>query len=89
MLLNNRKERDIIFVDSKVQEYAYRITNGIYVPPYDGPPSSKNPETDQYFIYLFDYLKEFEQVFDVRHKIEKDFDLKQEFAHSFKNPALD
>lgn len=89
LLLHNRKERDIIFIDSKVQQYAYRITNGIYVPPYEGPPTSKNPEPDQFFIYLFDYLKEFEQVFDVRNKIEKDFNLKERFNQSFKNPALE
>ena len=89
LLLHNRKERDIIFVDSKVSEYAYRITNGVYVPPYEGPPTAKNPETDQFFIYLFDYLKEFENVFDVRNKIEKDFHLKDQFNQSFKNPALE
>jgi hypothetical protein len=76
LLLHNRKERDIIIVDCKVQGFAYKITNGIFVPPYDGPPNDKNPNSDDYFVYLFEYLKDFNDVFDVRMKIEKDFDLK-------------
>lgn len=88
-MLHNRKERDIILVDCKVQEYAYKMANGIYVPPYEGPPTAKNPEEDDFFMYLFDYLKEFEQVFDVRNKIHKDFNLKEQVNQSFKNPALD
>lgn len=87
LLLENRKERDIIFVDCRVQEFAYKITNGIYVPPYEGMSASL--ERDHYFLYLFDYLKEFDGVFDVRRKIEKDFEIKQLFQQSFKNPALE
>lgn len=89
LLLQNRKERDVIFVDCKVEEYAYKITNGIYVPPYEGPPTAAEAQGDDFFMYLFDYLKEFEQEFDVRNKIDKDFKLKELFNQSFKNPALD
>ncbi len=89
LLLQNRKERDIIFVDCKLEEYAYKISNGIYVPPFEGPPNASNTQEDDFFMYLFDYLKEFEQVFDIRNKIEKDFNLKELFNQSFKNPALD
>jgi hypothetical protein len=63
--------------------------NGIFIPPYEGPPSDKNTEADQYFLYLYEYLKDFEHTFDVRHKIEKDFELKNLFQQSFKNPALE
>eukprot|EP00344_Euplotes_crassus_P002662 CAMPEP_0197002040 /NCGR_PEP_ID=MMETSP1380-20130617/6602_1 /TAXON_ID=5936 /ORGANISM="Euplotes crassus, Strain CT5" /LENGTH=525 /DNA_ID=CAMNT_0042419961 /DNA_START=167 /DNA_END=1747 /DNA_ORIENTATION=- len=88
LLLQNRKERDVILVDCKVEEYAYKITNGIYVPPYEGPPTAAETQGDDFFMYLFDYLKEFEQEFDVRNKIDKDFKLKELFNQSFKNPAL-
>ena len=88
LLLHNRKERDILFVDCGVKEYAYKITNGIFVPPFEGPPTDKRPVPDNYFLYLFEYLKEFTEVFDVRQKIERDFDIKNLFHQSFKNPAL-
>lgn len=88
LLLHDRKERDIIFVDCKVQDYAYQMTNGIFIPPYEGPPNENNPEQDEFFNYLFEYLKDFQHVFDVRNKIERDFDLKNLFLQSFKNPAL-
>lgn len=88
LLLHDRKERDIIFIDCKVQDYAYQMTNGIFIPPFEGPPDENNPEQDEYFNYLFEYLKDFQHVFDVRNKIEKDFDLKNLFLQSFKNPAL-
>lgn len=88
LLLHNRKERDIILVDSKVQEYAYKINNGIFVPPYEGP-SEKNHDDDTYFLGLYEYLKDFNDVFDVRNKIEKDFNLKSLFRQNFKNPALE
>lgn len=87
--MHNRSERDIIFVDCKVQGYAYSITNGIFVPPYQGPPNDKNPVGDNYFVYLFEYLKDLNDVHDVRSKIEKDFELKQLFKKNFKNPAMD
>jgi hypothetical protein len=53
LFLHNRKERDIIFVDWKVQEYCYNMYNGIFIPPYEGPPSDKNTEADQYLLYLY------------------------------------
>lgn len=87
LLLHNRKERDIIIVDSRVQEYAYKITNGIFVPPYEGP--SNHIDEDSYFVSLFEYLKDFNDVYDVRMKIEKDFGLKNLFRQNFKNPALE
>jgi hypothetical protein len=65
------------------------MTNGIFVPPYDGPPNDKNQVQDEYFNYLFDYLKDFDSTFDVRHKIERDFEVKNLFLQTFKNPALD
>ena len=64
------------------------MTNGIFIPPYDGPPNENNPEQDEYFNYLFEYLKDFQHVFDVRNKIEQDFGLKNLFLQTFKNPAL-
>ena len=79
----------LFFVDCKVQGFAYSITNGIFVPPYEGPPNDKNPVWDNYFVYLFEYLKDLNGVHDVRSKIEKDFDIKNLFRKNFKNPAMD
>lgn len=89
LLRMNRKERNIIIIDSKVQGFSYYITNGIFVPPFPGPPNHLNPISDSFFIYLFEYLKGFETVDDVKPKIERDFDLKNRFSKSFKNPAMD
>lgn len=89
LLLGNRKEKDILIVDSRVQGFAYKITNGIYIPPYEGPPTDKNPHMDNYFADLYDYLKDFNDVFDVRPKIERDFHLKDLFKKNFKNPAME
>lgn len=89
ILLGNRNIKDIIVVDNKVQGFAYNITNGIYIPPYEGPPTDKNPTQDNFFMYLFDYLKDFNDIEDVRKKIQREFNIKTLFERSFKNPAME
>ena len=89
ILLHNRNPKDIIVVDSKVRGFAYNITNGVYVPPFEGPPTDKNPNPDNFFMHLFDYLKTFNDVDDVRKKIQREFDIKKLFISNFKNPAMD
>ena len=62
----NRKEKDILVVDSKVQGFAYNITNGVFVPPFEGPVNNNIRNSDDFFMYLSGYLKGFKEVDDVR-----------------------
>jgi hypothetical protein len=72
-----------------VQGFAYNITNGVFIPPFEGPPNENIPTPDNFFMYLFEYLKAFNDVNDIRKKIQKEFDIKNLFMMSFKNPAME
>lgn len=62
-----RDLKDVVIVDNNVQSFYLQLTNGIPIYDYEG---DKN---DSILINLTAYLKSFQQIDDVRVKINKDF----------------
>lgn len=75
ILLKNRSLKDIIIVDSSMQNYTLHLTSGIYIPTY----TFNKDQTDNTLSLLEEYLISFLDESDVRTKIKSDFDINEMF----------
>lgn len=71
ILEEGRNLRDVVIVDNNIQSFFLQLSNGIPIYDYTG---DKN---DDVLLSLTEYLKSFQNVDDVRKKIDKDFSIKE------------
>lgn len=71
----NRSEKNIIFVDTSLSNFANRLTNGVWLPPVQ----MHSFEDDVALVSLLRYLLQLDDCDDIRTKIKQDFGLTVKF----------
>lgn len=70
-VIKDRELKDLILVDNSIVSFAFNMPNGVPIASFTG---QKN---DEELLYLTTFLEEVYAADDVRHRIEKTFNLTQ------------
>ncbi len=71
----NRKAQNVLIIDQNMQNFTSYLTSGIFLPPY----RISNDSGDICLKLLHQYIMEFKDESDCKHKIKTDFKLSQMF----------